>query len=324
MNNSIGKLAASCVLFGAFVMAHAQNQYDYKPMPTAPASQAYQQQQQSRPLPQFNDKQDTPAPDASHYDPLAGNHKFQHRQGGFWEGVRKDVNPCSMNYGEWWDGWQDMGLLMTVKSWQCWVMFISAVAAIVFGLYCLYYKQRITNIREATAAALLLAMNDRAHAVRGNNEAVERHNKLVAQLDEQGLETSAQARIEIHTAARAAAIQAAEQEEESGNSAAVRDASTHGLVVIPAIAAAQNTEPVVAQTSYEEVPSGGSPVGDSGSKKEQESGDGQVVTVTLDSGIKYKVPRQVQLYINALKKKNDNMRNQVRKLEESLKVYENA
>jgi hypothetical protein len=327
MENFVGKLAASCVLLGACFMAHAQGQYDYRPMPTgpvAPARQAHPQQQQPqqqyRPLPEFNEQPSAPAPDASHYDPRAGNHKFQHRQGGFLEGIRHDVNPCGTNGGFILDGWHDMGLLMTVKSWQFWLMCIFLFAAATFFVEGRYYRQLITNIREATAAALLLAMNDRAYAVIKTNEAVERHNRLVAKLDEQGLETRAQARIEMNAAMRSAALQAAELNDESDDSDAVPHASTHGPVVLLA-ATAPVPEPVMAQTVNQETQAVGSAVSESDSKNEQGSGDGQrMATFTLGSE-KYKIPNPVHLHILSINRKTENLRSQIRNLEDRLKQY---
>lgn len=326
MKNNVVKLAASCVLFVACVLGYAQGQYDYKPMPATPdepTRQAYPQQQQQlqyRPLPQFNEQQSNPVPDASHYDPRAGNHKFQHRQVGFLEGVRNDINPNSINGGLILDGWHDMGLLMTVKSWQFWLMVIFAVAAGALGYENWFDKQRIINIREATGAALLLAMNDRAKAVRGSNEAVALHNKLVAKLDEQEFETRAQSRIEMHAAIRSAAIQASELEDESGLSGSASQPSTHNPVILPH-ATAPVPEPVIPQTVYQETPAAGSPVSESDSKNEQGSGDGQKMVTFPLGGNKYKIPNAVHLHIVSITRKTENLRSQIRNLEDRLKQY---
>jgi hypothetical protein len=259
---------------------------------------------------------------ASPYDPLAGQHKGQNRPGGFWQGVKNDINPCGKDYGLVLDGWHDMGLLMTVRSMEWWLAVIFFVALVTVGFDDLFRMWRAKDVREAMAGAALLFMNDRAHAVTKCNEAIYRHNILVQDRDEAMKEMDAQARVEMNDAVRRAAVQATEantnSDDESISSAAP---ATAGMVTVTT-SVATPFKPVNGPASPDEVTTPHVSADGSGGTANRADGESQdMVTLNL-GGVKYKVARPVLLHVNSLNRKIENLRTQNNKLEERLKRYE--
>ncbi len=325
MKTIIAKLSALSVLFTGGLLGHSQYQYQSRPQQTAPVQQHY-----SPPQPQqYQNRQQYPArrlynsgSNASPYDPLAGQHKGQNRPGGFWQGVKNDINPCGKSYGLVLDGWHDMGLLMTVRSMEWWLAVIFLVALVTVGFDDLFRMWRANDVREAMAGAALLFMNDRAHAVAKCNEAIYRHNILVQDRDEAMKEMDAQARVEMNDAVRRAAVQATEANT-NPEDGPISNAPP------PTAGMANHTAPVATVLNPVDGPARPNEItnpsisadGSDGTANHADGDSPDMVTLNL-GGVKYKVARPVLLHVNSLNRKIENLRTQNNKLEERLKRYE--
>lgn len=252
-------------------------------------------------------------PSSHSYDPLAGHHEFQNSRGGFWSGVKRDINPCKTDYGVVLDGWHDMGLLMTVENTEWWLSWILLIALIVVGFDDIFRSLRAQEIREAMAGAALLFTNDRAYAVSKCNEAIDKYNALAASSDESAQDVEAVRRIEVQNAVRSAVIQAAESATNPDEESSAEAVASTPPTQIPA--APVPVEPPVATDDKGKVESA-----DDGDDQANVEGQ-RVVTMNL-GGKKYKVPQQIQLQLNGFNRKVESQRNQINRLEERLRQYE--
>jgi hypothetical protein len=328
MRNYIAKLAVSFALLNAGLASSAQFQQaqeqrqDQDTDQRRLASQLPHRREYvvpettERPVARNDDANTT----ANSYDPLAGRHRYQGK-GGFWDGVLRDLNPCGKNLGFALDGWQDLGLEVTIKSYQCWLAAVLFAALAGVSVDDFFRARRAENARVAFAAAALVMMNDCGRAIDERNDAVYRHNVLVEKIDRAALELQDQTRTEIHMAARSAAIQAAEVNANDSINASPKkpEAPNEALVSPLAAPVAAHVAPITeAQTGPKDA---GNDAETGTSGPTEDDPNAQITTLEM-GGKKYKVPLAVRLAFQAKERQVQSQRIRINQLEERLRQYE--
>jgi hypothetical protein len=247
------------------------------------------------------------------YDPLSGVRQGQNRPGGFWEGVKHDINPCGKSYGVVLDGWHDMGLLMTIRSGEWWAAALFFILLIIVGFDDLFRKWRANDVREAMAGASLIFMNDRAHAIRLCNDAVYKHNILVLNGDAAATKGDIQSRIEISEAARQAPALLAS----SANSQKEKEEEQNNAPQVEIIKPENGSAPMSNSDREEET----SAAEEAANGENDEAANADMVKYSVN-GASYRIPRSLQLHILAIERKVASLRLQNQKLKEQIAQYE--
>ena len=257
-------------------------------------------------------QQNVPMDNRSLYDPSAGRHT-QRKGPDITEQVRTDVNPCNRDYGFVLNGWHNVVVQYAIENSIWWTAILLSIllAAVAFDDY--FRKCRSDDMREAFISASLMLINERAMYHSRANEAIARHNQMVALNDalQSQIEANTQASTQQTAQAGVAKLAAGDSMTLTSVASMAPNSSTSSQSKEPYTAG--NAGPVIETTGIvEPTEAPAAPV--------QPMAEGETEFVNL-GGQQVSVAPEVARHIRELGRKIGNLRTQVNIKDEKLRKY---
>lgn len=99
------------------------------------------------------------------------------------EAMRNKVNPCGIDYGKIFSGWQDVVVENTISSLVWWCAFLSILGLAGAFAYIWFLKAKERNMLDCFARAARILIGQRTTAYQSAQSAIQKHNSLVERYD---------------------------------------------------------------------------------------------------------------------------------------------